>query len=498
MDTIHDEVFGLYCDEHICDSSPLSPFSPNEQYPEYAFDDAMPNNDNLVYEGFRQLLKMMQLDIKNYSSETWNPFGTFISPGDTVLIKPNLVMDVNPKHYGTDCLYTSPALIRAVIDYAWIALRGKGKIILADAPMQSCDFNNLCQTSGLGSMVTWLKANKVNIELCDLRDLVSVDTKAGLRQVVKREGTGTIIDLGCSSQFGDLSENQLNKLRITNYDPSELIKHHNALHHEYCISDIVLDANVIINMPKFKTHRKAGITGALKNLIGINARKEYLPHHIKGSKTIGSDEYAQSGMLQSIASDIVDKRNKKLQQSKSNRIQVASAQITEVLFRLARILQKIQSKKIYEEGSWYGNDTIWRTILDINKIALYADCHGLIRDAQQRKMIVVGDGIIAGEGEGPLLPSPKHLGIMTFATSSIAHDIAQARIMGTDHTLIPTVKHAYENFADYSNSTKDPGSIKCISNNHHYNEHILLELPTTETGAFIPTKGWERVFLRPN
>jgi len=31
-----------------------------------------------------------------------------------------------------------------------------------------------------------------------------------------------------------------------------------------------------------KLHRKAGITCALKNLIGINGNKEYLPHHRLG------------------------------------------------------------------------------------------------------------------------------------------------------------------------------------------------------------------------
>lgn len=498
MDAVYDGMFGLYCDKQICSSSPLPPFSPSERYPEYAFGDVLPCSNNLVYDGFRQLLKMLQLDIQNYSSKTWNPFGMLISPGDTVLVKPNLVMDINPKGHGTDCLYTNPALIRPVIDYIWIALQGKGKIILADAPMQSCDFTNLCQTSGLGSMVAWLRTNMVNIDLCDLRDLVSIDTKTGLQQVVKKDSTGTIIDLGHSSQFNGLSKAKLDNLRITNYDPSELAKHHNSFRHEYCISNVLLSADVIINMPKFKTHRKAGITGALKNLIGVNARKEYLPHHTKGSKTVGSDEYAKSGILQSFASNAVDKRNAKLQQSKNNFIQAVSAQITEVLFRFARILQKLQSKKMYEEGSWYGNDTIWRTILDINKIALYADSHGVIQNAQQRKILTIGDGIIAGEGEGPLLPSPKHLGIITFADNSIAHDIAQARIMGTDYTLIPTIKHAYENYADYSGTSKNPSLIKCVSNNHRYNEHALCELPTTETGAFIPAEGWKKIFLRTN
>ena len=38
---------------------------------------------------------------------------------------------------------------------------------------------------------------------------------------------------------------------------------------EYCISEACLEADVIINLPKPKTHRKAGFTGALKNMIGV-------------------------------------------------------------------------------------------------------------------------------------------------------------------------------------------------------------------------------------
>ena len=72
-------------------------------------------------------------------------------------------------------------------------------------------------------------------------------------------------------------------MRITNYDYHEVNRHHRGDRHEYCISEACLSADVIINLPKPKTHRKAGYTGALKNMVGINAAKDYLPHHTKGS-----------------------------------------------------------------------------------------------------------------------------------------------------------------------------------------------------------------------
>ena len=40
-----------------------------------------------------------------------------------------------------------------------------------------------------------------------------------------------------------------------------------------------------------KTHEKAGLTGAMKNLVGVNGHKEYLPHHMEGSFFSGGDSY---------------------------------------------------------------------------------------------------------------------------------------------------------------------------------------------------------------
>jgi len=38
---------------------------------------------------------------------------------------------------------------------------------------------------------------------------------------------------------------------------------------EYLISNTILEADVIINLPKPKTHRRAGIIGAMNNLVEI-------------------------------------------------------------------------------------------------------------------------------------------------------------------------------------------------------------------------------------
>lgn len=57
--------------------------------------------------------------------------------------------------------------------------------------------------------------------------------------------------------------------------------HHVGVH-QYLLAKAVLEADVVINLPKLKTHKKAGVTCALKNLIGIHGNKEYSPHHRVG------------------------------------------------------------------------------------------------------------------------------------------------------------------------------------------------------------------------
>jgi hypothetical protein len=68
-----------------------------------------------------------------------------------------------------------------------------------------------------------------------------------------------------------------------------------------------------------------------------------------------------------------------------------------IVSRLARVA----SRDKYLEGGWYGNDTLCRTILDLNRILLYADSRGEMQREIQRRRLFLTDGIIAGEGEGP-------------------------------------------------------------------------------------------------
>ena len=57
------------------------------------------------------------------------------------------------------------------------------------------------------------------------------------------------------------------------------------------ISRTALQSDVFINLPKLKTHKKVGVTLNLKNLVGINGNKNWLPHYAIGSPEENGDQF---------------------------------------------------------------------------------------------------------------------------------------------------------------------------------------------------------------
>ena len=53
------------------------------------------------------------------------------------------------------------------------------------------------------------------------------------------------------------------------------------------MSKTILGADLVINCLKMKTHKKAGVTLSMKNLIGINGDKNWLPHYRTGFASQG-------------------------------------------------------------------------------------------------------------------------------------------------------------------------------------------------------------------
>jgi hypothetical protein len=113
--------------------------------------------------------------------------------------------------------------------------------------------------------------------------------------------------------------------------------------------------------------------------------------------------------------------------------------LVQLLGRFSRRL----SRDTYTEGSWYGNDTLWRTVLDLNRLLLYADSDGNLQKERQRKSLTIVDAIVAGEGEGPMSPDSVVCAMIAGGMNPVAIDTVLARAVGFDHSKIPIIAHAY-------------------------------------------------------
>ena len=129
----------------------------------------------------------------------------FVKPGERVLVKPNLLKARPPEAAVT----THPEVVRAVIRLVQTA---GGIAMIGDSP-------------GMG-------------------DLKKVAEKSGILDVVREEGA-----------------------ELAEFDEAVQVKNNGRFQH-FEVSKRAYDADVIINLPKLKTHGMTTLTGAVKNLFG--------------------------------------------------------------------------------------------------------------------------------------------------------------------------------------------------------------------------------------
>jgi uncharacterized protein (DUF362 family) len=160
--------------------------------------------------------------------------GKFIRPGDRVALKPNLVMKKHP-----DCAATThPVLVK---ELGKLVKEAGGKVLIAESP------------GGLYSE----------------RTLKAAYTHCGMAEVAEESG----IELNYDTDETDVDNSKglyLKKVRV--------IKP-------------LADADVIINLPKLKTHGQMVYTGAVKNMFGAVPGALKAEYHFRMS---GYDEFANA------------------------------------------------------------------------------------------------------------------------------------------------------------------------------------------------------------
>lgn len=460
-------------------------WSPGEKYPEYKRD-VVSDEKNDVYEGIRNAFYSLGWDNDNYGTEKWNPLGEFIKKESKVLIKPNFVSHKNPTG-DIECLTTHVSIIRAVLDYVLIALDGTGEVIVGDAPIQSCDFEQLMTNGNYEKLQEFYHSQGEIIRIIDFRGTTTKRGEKGeLHQTKTSRGREKAVRVNIGKDSAHYGQSKENKLRITNYTPESLTKHHFQDTHEYLIDADVLDADVIINLPKPKTHRKAGMTGALKNMIGVNVEKEYLPHHKQGSVQTGGDEYPTASFSKALISHLNISKDRKSIEKEYRWMPFlnGAVRIINVLRKPALIINKRADIK---EGSWSGNDTIWRTICDVNRIVRYSNKRGELEPTIQRKVITIADMITAGVGEGPLMPSPLHMGCIVVGSNAVDVDRAIASLMGFKKEMIPSINNA--TFGERYLLCTDEPIIK--SNRKELNDIPMYELEMFNYPRVKMPTGWQ-------
>jgi uncharacterized protein (DUF362 family) len=434
----------VYLEKRKCFTYPSANdyFSPHILYPEYPFPhDTVSTQPNEVYDMIRASLYGLGLDAEHYGNKQWNPLGECVKPGARILIKPNLVSHTNPNG-SLDCMVTHPSIIRCLVDYCVIA---KAAVIeIGDAPIQSCDFDKLMYIHGYNRIWKFIHNNGIDIGVTDFRMTISKKLLKGMvllqRENINNDLKKTVeFDLRKTSHFSDLFGSH--RYRIANYHDVNLNARHNQEHHKYLITRSVFDADLIINLPKPKTHRFAGLTAAQKNFVGICSEKTYLPHYRVGVSDSGGDESDYLTGVDKMLSLIGSQRSKFIEKQNIG-MQIFYKFIGSSINKA----KKLFFLKPFTPGQWYGNDTIWRTILDINLILLYGNADGILDvDSGPRHILNIGDMIIAGEKDGPLAPSPKPLGIVLASNNCAVFDYTFCKITGFDYNLIPSIKNAISN-----------------------------------------------------
>lgn len=464
------------------------PYSPAEAWPEYPFSPScLSAGANPAYKGVREALRLLGLDAEHWGSSTWNPLGAILRPGDTVLLKPNFVRESRETQQGHgDCLITHGSVIRAVCDYVYTALQGRGRIIIADAPQNDADFEKIVRIAGLKEIQDFYRRRaRFEVEVHDLRPerARKIDGVIVGHVPLPGDPAGYVrVNLGLDSEFAEINH-LCHRLYGSEYDRSEIRRHHHDDVHEYLISKTVLDADVVIGLPKLKTHKKTGLTVNLKNLVGINGNKNWLPHHREGTPGQGGDQFSDDALRHRVERQLVAGFKRLFPLLGPLRSTLAGP-----LKSLGMRVFGDTNNGTIRSGNWYGNDTTWRMVLDLNRILLYADAEGKIHDRPVRRFFSIVDGLVAGEGNGPLDPKPKPLGIVAAGFNPVAVDLACARLMGFDRERLPMLKQAYrEHPLPLCSFPVD--NITCYSNTPRFQGRLSrFEGPGF---AFEPHFGWQ-------
>jgi len=466
------------------------PFGPGATYPElHALSGepasaALPNH---VYAAVRAALRGAGLDVERFGSPEWNPLGALVAAGGRIVLKPNFIRHWNPCEDGSlESIVTHGAVLRAMADYAWLAAGPTGSVVIAEAPQHDCDWNQIATEAGLNELVAHAARIGRDLEVIDLRR-EAVRYEDGViveRTVLPGDPAGyRRVDLGHYSAFQD-SGLDSSRFRGADYDATPTTEHHTGGRHEYLLSETVLACDLVVNLPKLKTHKKTGVTLALKNLVGINGDKNLLPHHCVGAVDDGGDEFPGHAPVDRLRSAATELARRLLRRRIG----------TGLVRWVRRAEDAARGSDFIRSGNWHGNRTTWRMCLDLNRILYYSDRQGAHFDAPApvRTVLTVLDGIVAGEGEGPLAPRDRPLGVVLASVDPMAIDLAAVRLMGFDEQRIPKLRETLATTGLRVSAVREPAEVEVheVIVGEDAPPRVLSLDGVESSGVFLAHPGW--------
>jgi uncharacterized protein (DUF362 family) len=413
-----------------------------------------------------------------------------------IVLKPNWVLHETDPAFPIRALVTDARVIEATATACLEIFPDAESILIGDCPLQFADWPLMCKQSGLELVIDRLtKRAKGKIVFRDLRKEVFRRNDGNFLAPSEVEHGDPLgyreIELGKQSHLEPISE-QAEKFAVNDYSASVTSSNHRQGSHRYLVSQSVLNADLIINLPKWKSHQKSGMTCALKNLVGINGDKAYLPHFRRGAPKWGGDEYRDENRWMYWAQTRLRETVQKRSSLAYNLLKPGWELIKKVRGIETRMTDpQTSGKKFYiAGGAWHGNDTIWRMIYDLNLVIQCADANGKMHSAPQRNYFCIVDGLISGEGNGPLQPLPRETDWLIFGHDPFAIDTILSWCMGFDPAKIPLL----DCHGDYAGP--EWGKFALAELEAEFDGKISRLLRSPVNFKFIPPPGWRNEIER--
>lgn len=427
---------------------------------------------NPLFRAVRQCLRDAGLDADAHNSPAWNPLGDLVPRGGRVLVLVNFVyqrLGARESRADFEAKCTQAAVLRPLLAYLCKAVGPEGRVVFGNAPVQGASWPALLGDTGAGRLLETLRREGTTprVEAVDLRGWVLGEDRA--------RAEGVSVDLGAESLLEGAEGNR--DYRVLQYDPARTARFHGPGQHTYRIAREALGADLIVSVPKLKTHAKVGVTGALKGCVGAIAEKDCLAHHRHGDPALGGDEYPAAHPLVRAASAVGDRVWHRGPVSPLTR---AGRALERALYAVTHRLGMPSG------GSWPGNDTCWRMALDIARCLRFADRAGTLRDTPQRRHVVLMDGVVGGEGNGPLRPRAVPSGCVLFAQDPFAADVVASAVMGFDPRRVRQVGRA-TGMARYPVTDLGLDDVRPLVDGA---EVSWLDLPGRVCRRFAPPDAW--------